>query len=151
MTLESTKKVVRGSWDAIPIPDTVIARVNALGQGQPNDLDFLDRKKIPIGELDITGLNAMETQAPHIDLIEPETDLDHISDGTEKLLELVERQDIPTIDIEKGMDIAKEDGTLEAAEQIIDSTVPSLVEVEILVTIYMDKIDTPEETPGLHR
>ena len=58
MTLESTKKVVRGSWDAIPIPDTVIARVNALGQGQPNDLDLLDRKKRPIGEIEITVVDS---------------------------------------------------------------------------------------------
>ena len=42
MTLRSMKKVVRRSWDALPIPNTVIVRVNALGQGNTNDLDFLD-------------------------------------------------------------------------------------------------------------
>ena len=51
------KKVVRRSWDAIPMPDVVIARLNALGQGQPKDLNFLGRKKLLIGELGITGVN----------------------------------------------------------------------------------------------
>ena len=42
MTLGSMKNVVRRSWYEIPMPDTLIARVNALSQGQLNDLDFLD-------------------------------------------------------------------------------------------------------------
>ena len=42
MTLGSMKKEVRQIWDAIPMPNTVIVRVNALGQGNTNDLDFLD-------------------------------------------------------------------------------------------------------------
>ena len=58
MTLGYMKDVVRQSWDAIPMSDTVIARVNVLVQGQPNDLDFLDHKKCPIGELGITGVGA---------------------------------------------------------------------------------------------
>ena len=46
MTLGSMEKVVRRSWDTIPMPVTVIELVNALGQGQPNDLDFLDSQKV---------------------------------------------------------------------------------------------------------
>ena len=71
MTLGSTKKVVRQIWDAIPMTDTVIAQVKALGQVQPNDIDFLDHKKLPIWELDITVVYAGETEAPHIEMIEP--------------------------------------------------------------------------------
>ena len=41
-TLGSMKRVVRQSWDATPMPDTVIARVNTIVQGKPNDIDFLD-------------------------------------------------------------------------------------------------------------
>ena len=48
------KNVVRRSWDVIPITDTVIAQVNALSQGQHNDLDLLDQNKHPIGKLNIT-------------------------------------------------------------------------------------------------
>ena len=36
---------------------------------------------------------------PHVDLIETETDLDSILAGAETLPELVEHQDIPTIEI----------------------------------------------------
>ena len=58
MTLGSMKNVVSQIWDEIQMPDTAIARVNAPDQGQPNDIDFLDRKKRPIGELYITGVDA---------------------------------------------------------------------------------------------
>ena len=69
MTLGSMKKVVRRSWDALPMPNTVIARVNVLGQGQPNGIDLLDCKKRPIGEFDIIGVDDGVTEAPHIELI----------------------------------------------------------------------------------
>ena len=55
------ENMVRQIWDTIPMPDTVIARVNALGQGQHNDIDLLYCKKRPIRELDITVLDARET------------------------------------------------------------------------------------------
>ena len=48
-----------------------------------------------------------ETEVPRIDLIEPETGLDPISVGAETLPELVERQNIPTIEQEQYMCIAK--------------------------------------------
>ena len=35
MDLNTGKKIVRRSWDVIPIPDTVITRVNTLGSDQP--------------------------------------------------------------------------------------------------------------------
>ena len=57
MTLGSMKNMVGQSWDALPMPDTVISRVKAFGQGQPNDPNFLDRAMHPIGELKIIGLD----------------------------------------------------------------------------------------------
>jgi hypothetical protein len=42
MALDTGKKITRYSWDAIPMPDTVIARVNALGCDQPEQLVFTD-------------------------------------------------------------------------------------------------------------
>ena len=57
MTSGSMTKVIRQIWDAIPMPDTMIAQVNSLALEQPNDLDFLDSNKNPIGELDITGVD----------------------------------------------------------------------------------------------
>ena len=67
------------------MPDTLIAWLNELDQGQPNYIDFLYRKKRPVGELKITGVDSGETEASHIEIIEPETDLDTISDGTETI------------------------------------------------------------------
>ena len=107
IALGSIKKLLWKIWDAIQMPDTVITLVNALVQGQPNDLDFLDSKKRHIGELDITRVDDGETESPHIDMIEPETDIYYISADAEKLLELVERQDMPTVEVAQYMGIGK--------------------------------------------
>jgi hypothetical protein len=48
MALKTGKKFTRRSWDVIPMPDTVIARVNALGTDQPEQLIFTDRRGCPI-------------------------------------------------------------------------------------------------------
>ena len=79
------------------MPDTVIDQVNAPGKDQPNDIQLLDRNKCPIVDIDITWVNDGETEAPHIELVEPETDLDPISAGSETLPDLLEQQDIPYI------------------------------------------------------
>ena len=61
--------MVRRNWDKIPMPDTMIARVNALRQGQTNHIYFLDRKKRPIGDLYIIGEDTGDIEAPQIELI----------------------------------------------------------------------------------
>ena len=83
------KEVVMQRWDVIPMPETMIELVGTLGQGQPNDIDLLDRKKLPIGDLNTTGVDDGETEAPPIDLIEPDTYIDPILAGTEILPEIV--------------------------------------------------------------
>jgi hypothetical protein len=40
MALNTGKKIACQSWDVIPMPDTVIAHVNALGNDQPEQLLF---------------------------------------------------------------------------------------------------------------
>ena len=80
------------------MPDTIIARLDALNQGRPNDLDFLEIDKRPIGEINITGVDAGKNESPNIEMIEPETDLDPISAGAETIPELVECQDMPIIE-----------------------------------------------------
>ena len=125
MTLGYMKKVVRQSWEALPMPDTVIAQVSALGQGQIIDIDFFDQKQQPIQDINITGLYDGD---PPIESIKPETDINPVSADAEKLSELVECQDIPTIEQEQDMGIAKEYGTIETEEKIIDLSAPSLAE-----------------------
>jgi hypothetical protein len=43
MALNTVNKIVRRSWDLIPMPDEVIARGNALGSDQPRQMTFTDR------------------------------------------------------------------------------------------------------------
>jgi len=57
MSLATGKKIIRRSWDVIPMPDTVIARVNALGADQPEQLIFTDRRGRPIGDVEIPGVD----------------------------------------------------------------------------------------------
>ena len=40
VALDTGKKITWHSWDIIPMPDTVIERVNVLGSDQPKDLVF---------------------------------------------------------------------------------------------------------------
>ena len=58
MSLSSMKKIVRRSWDAIQMPDTVIARVNVLGKDQPEQFVFTDRNGRPIGDIERPGVDA---------------------------------------------------------------------------------------------
>jgi hypothetical protein len=51
MALSTGKKIVRRSWDVIPIPETVISRVNDLGRDQPEQMTFTDRYGRLIGDV----------------------------------------------------------------------------------------------------
>jgi hypothetical protein len=45
IALNSGKKIVRRSWDVIPMPDLMIDRVNALCRDQPQHMTFTDRHR----------------------------------------------------------------------------------------------------------
>jgi hypothetical protein len=62
MALNTGKKITRRSWDVIPMPDTVIARVNALGTDQPEQLIFTNRRGRPIGDVEIPGVMDFEEE-----------------------------------------------------------------------------------------
>jgi hypothetical protein len=62
MALNTRKKITRQSWDVIPMPDTVIARVNALGNDQPEQLIFADQCGHPIGDVEIPGVMDFEEE-----------------------------------------------------------------------------------------
>ena len=81
MSLQSGKKIVRRSWDEIPMSDTVIARVNTLGAGQPEQLVFTDRRGRPIGDVELTGVDGGTEEGDPIEIVAPpnvevEDDLD---------------------------------------------------------------------------
>ena len=57
IALNTRKKCFRRSWGVIPLPDTVITRVNALGSDQPEKLIFTDRHGSPIGDAKLQGVD----------------------------------------------------------------------------------------------
>jgi hypothetical protein len=62
MALNSGNKIVRRSWDAIPMPDIVIDPVNAVGCDQPQQMTFTDRHRCLIGDVEIPGVDADKTK-----------------------------------------------------------------------------------------
>jgi hypothetical protein len=60
MALNSTKKIVRRSWDVIPMPNVVINHVNELGKDQPILMTFTDRHGRLIGDMEIPGVDSTE-------------------------------------------------------------------------------------------
>jgi hypothetical protein len=71
MAFNTRKKIVRQNWDAIPIPDLVISRVNALGSGQPHHMTFTDQHGRPIGDTEIPGVDSSEEEDVHLAGVEP--------------------------------------------------------------------------------
>jgi hypothetical protein len=71
MALNSIKKIVRRSWDVIPMPDLVIDRVNTLGRDQPQKMTFTDRHGCLIGDIEIPGVDADEDDEEHLPGVVP--------------------------------------------------------------------------------
>jgi hypothetical protein len=71
MALNTGKKIVRRSWDVIPMPYIVIARVNALGSDQPHQMTFTDRHGRLIGDIEIPGVDSDEEQEDHFPGVAP--------------------------------------------------------------------------------
>ena len=70
MSLRTGLKLVRFSWDELPMPDTVVGRVRQLAKGQPELISFLDRKRRVIGhEVELPGVDGVDPQDPQ-DVVE---------------------------------------------------------------------------------
>ena len=86
MALNTGNKIVRSIWYVIPMPDTVITRVDALGRYQPEQLVFTDRCGRPIGNVRISGVDPSEID--HINI--PGVDASYID---------IDNIDIPGVDV----------------------------------------------------
>jgi hypothetical protein len=53
MSLTTGKRIARRTWDIIPMPQTVIDRVNKLGKDQPEQFIFTNRKGHLIGDMEL--------------------------------------------------------------------------------------------------
>jgi hypothetical protein len=57
MALHSMLKIVRRSWDAIPMPDATIARINEIAKDEPEQLVFTNQSGCVIGDIKIPGVD----------------------------------------------------------------------------------------------
>jgi hypothetical protein len=71
MALNSGKKIVRRSWDVIPMPDAVINSVNELGKDQPSLMTFTDRHGRLIGEMEIPRVDSTEEEDDYFPGVAP--------------------------------------------------------------------------------
>jgi hypothetical protein len=62
MALNSGKKIVRRSWDVIPMPDLLIDRANTLGRDQPQHMTFTDIDDLDIHHADPAPIEVAPTQ-----------------------------------------------------------------------------------------
>jgi hypothetical protein len=80
LSLQSGKEITRMSWDALPMPDTVITRLETLAKGQPEQLIFTDRKGRAIGNAELTGVGVdrdlINDDTQDDDVLQNDIDLD---------------------------------------------------------------------------
>jgi hypothetical protein len=72
VALDAGKKITRRNWDVIPMPELVIARVNTLGEDQPEMFTFTDRHGRPIGDSEAPSVpedfgTADDVESPGVD------------------------------------------------------------------------------------
>jgi len=60
MALNTGQNIVQCSWNVIPMPAMVIARVHALCSDQPEQLTLTDRHDRLIGDIEIPGVDSDE-------------------------------------------------------------------------------------------
>ena len=146
MTTKTMKVITRRTWDAIPMSDTVIDRVNKLGHDQPELLVFTDRKGHLIGDVELTGVDRDEDEDQDEDPpnafddadVEHEDDLDIYED---------EAQEPEPPPIEPTPQIKVE--TVYEADEEHDAPAPLPVEAEVLPV--QEHTEAPAESPGVRR
>ena len=119
MALNTGQKIVRRSWDVIPMPDTVIACVNALGRDQLEQITFTDRHGRLIGDVIIPGEDVEEAKDAEIPGVD-EGAVDHV--------------ELPGVDVAEQQDIeAPQD--VEIDDLDIDEANPAPIEDELPVEV----------------
>jgi hypothetical protein len=71
IALNSGKKIVRRSWDVIPMPDVIINRVNELVGDQPSLMTFTDRHGRLIGDTEIAGVDSTKDEDDYFPGVAP--------------------------------------------------------------------------------
>jgi hypothetical protein len=109
------KKIVRRSWDAIPMPDTVIARVHKLGKDEPEQFVFTDRSGRQIGDIELPGVGgANETlQENQLDVEDVVEDIDLKIAPNNEIEEEAAPQEPHPIEPHIEVETIQEDGNIE--------------------------------------
>jgi hypothetical protein len=144
MALNTGKKIVRRSWDKIPMPESVLARVNELGSDQPALMTFTDRHGRLIGDVEISGVTEAtdDTQIPGVidDVELPGVDGDGLEDPTPQVEIINDDLDIP------------EDPPLIEVETVQEETVPAPVAEPVAQPEPVaEPVAQPEQATGLRR
>jgi hypothetical protein len=71
VAFNSGKKIIRLSWDLIPLPDVIINSVNELGKDQPRLMTFADRHGCLIGDMEIPGVDSTEDEDDYFPGVAP--------------------------------------------------------------------------------
>jgi hypothetical protein len=140
MALSTGKKIVRRSWDVIPMPDVVIARGSALGSDQSHQMTFTDRHGRLIGDIEIPGVDSEEEQEVHFLGVAPVIDDDIVIPGVDVAgPEALDEAPAPQVEI-NDIDIPQDD--------------PSPIAVappqELAAPAMPTPVVTPVHAPGLH-
>jgi hypothetical protein len=110
MALNSGKKIVRCSWDMIPLPDVVINRVNELGKDQPRLMTFTDRHGRLIGDMEIPGVDYTEDEDDYLPGVAPViADAIEIPGGDVAGPEALDEVPVPQVEIYDPDDIPRDD------------------------------------------
>jgi hypothetical protein len=141
MALNTGKKIVHRSWDVIPMPDVVIARVNALGSDQPCQMTFIDRHGHLIGDIEIPGVNLDEEKEDHFPGVAPVIDDDIEIPGADVAgPEALDEAMAPQVEI-YDLDITQDDPDPIEAAPPQESASPAI----------STPVVTPAHAPGLCR
>jgi hypothetical protein len=143
MSLNTGKKIVCRSWDVIPMPDVVIARVNALGSDQPRQMTFTDRHGRLIGDIEIPGGYSNKEQKDHFPGVAPviNIDIEKIPGVDVAGPEALDEAPAPQVEIDDLNDIPQDNPAPIEVSPPQEASAP-----EIPTTVV-----TPAHAPGLCR
>ena len=141
MSLTTGKRIARRTWDIIPMPQTVIDRVNKLGKDQPEHFIFTDRKGRLIGDIELPSSDE-DDDLTHDDHAE----IPGVDRGEMETPQEIEAKEPDTPVIHEArieIDILPDDN--QEQEQPLVTTEPNVEEPTPTVKV------TPDEIPGVRK
>jgi hypothetical protein len=110
MALNSGNKIVRRSWDVIPMPDVLINHVNELDKNQPSLMMITDRHGHLIRDIEIPGVDFIEDEDDNFPRVAPViTDAIEIPGVDAAGTEALDEVPAPQVEIYDPNDIAHDD------------------------------------------